>query len=148
MIKSTKRRLLHASPSMKAALIFFFFVILALLVPISTTSLDVSGILSAASIFYSILLGFYIAAAMAKLSRLKTLVATETGALVAIYHIVQLSLPHRLEETRESIDQYLIKRFDYEVDSYTEPTTKEFFHIFDVLKGAEGKSSGEAAGIN
>jgi len=148
MIKSAPKRFVHASPSLKAVLIFFFFVLLALWVPISTTSLDVGGVLSAASIFYSILLGFYIAAAMSNLSRLKTLVASETGALVAIFHMVKLSLPERLEDTRENIDQYLIKRFDYEVDTYTEPTTKEFFGIFDVLKKAEGKSAGESAGIN
>ena len=85
---------------------------------------------------------------MGNLSRLKTLVATETGALISMYYIVKLSLPDQLDTMRESINQYLIKRFDYEIDSYTEPTTHEFFHIFDVLKGADPKSAGEGAALN
>jgi hypothetical protein len=56
-------------------------------------------------------------------------------------------LPERLDEIRNSIDHYLIKRFDYEIDSYSQPTTKEFFDIFDILKGAEPKSAGEGAAM-
>ncbi|SRR5258708_1232637 len=147
MFKNLERRFIHLSAPLKAVLIFIAFIIITLIIPLEKTSLNVSGILSAASIFYSILLGFYIAAAMSNLSRLKTLVATETGALIAIFHLVKLALPEKLEEVRESIDKYLIKRFDYEVDSYVEPTTKEFFLIFDVLKGVNGKSGGESSSI-
>lgn len=149
MIKPLRKRFKHSSPSSKAFVIFVVFIALAFLVPIRETPIDGAGVLSATSIFYSILLGFYIAAAMANLSRLKSLVATETGALIGIYHIVKLALPERLDKTREAIDRYLIKRFDYEVENYTEPTTVEFFSIFDVLKGAKTKSEeGEGAAIN
>jgi hypothetical protein len=85
---------------------------------------------------------------MSNLSRLKTLVATETGALIAIYNIVKLALPNRIAEAKLAIDNYLIKRFDYEIDTYTEPTTEEFFKIFDVLKSADTKSEGEGAAVN
>ncbi len=148
MLTTLKKRFIHMSPSVKAFLVFAFFTALALFIPIQKVALDVNGVLAAASIFYSILLGFYIAAAMANLSRLKTLVATETGALIAIYNIVKLSLPQDADRTKNDIDQYLLKRFDYEVDSYTEPTTHEFFKIFEVLDGAEGKSQGQSAAIN
>jgi hypothetical protein len=147
MLSSIKKRFIHASPSAKAIIVLLFFVILALIIPIEKTGLNVVGVLSAAAIFYSILLGFYISAAMTNLSRLKTLVATETGALIAFYYLTKLSLPEKLDEVTEKIDTYLIKRFDYEVDTYTEPTTKEFFAIFDVLKDAEGKSAGESAAM-
>jgi len=124
------------------------FAIVAYLVPIRQASPEVPNVLAATAIFYSILIGFYIASAMTNLSRLKTLVATETGALIAIYHIVKLSLPERIKQVREAIDRYIIKRFDYEISDYTEPTTEEFYAIFDCLKGAKGKSDGEAAAIN
>ena len=147
MFKKIRLRFIHLSTTAKAAIIFLIFVSLAWIIPVQSTSLNVSGILSAASIFYSILLGFYIAAAMTNLSRLKTLVATETGGLIAVFNLVKTGLPKKLGQTREAIDKYLIKRFDYEIDAYAEPTTQEFFEIFDVLKGAAGKSGGEAAAI-
>ncbi|HUC96054.1 MAG TPA: hypothetical protein VMR16_00090 [Candidatus Saccharimonadales bacterium] len=148
MIKEYRNRIKHTSPSTKALLVFIFFVILVIFIPIVKPGTDVSGILSAAAIFYSILLGFYIAAAMGNLSRLKTLVSIETGALIAIYYIVKLSLPGKLDKTRDAIDKYVMKRFEYEVHDYTEPTTEEFFAIFDVLKGADTKTEGEGAAID
>jgi hypothetical protein len=138
----------HLHPAWKGLIVFAAFCLVAWLLPIQQAGPDVSNVLGATAIFYSILIGFYISSAMSNLSRLKTLVATETGALIAIYHIVKLSIPAKLDETRERIDKYIIKRFDYEVKDYPEPTTKEFFEIFDVLKGAKGKSDGESAAIN
>jgi len=134
-------------PAVKAVVIFSVFIMLALAIPELKTPINASGVLAAASVFYSILLGFYIAAAMTNLSRLKTLVAVETGALIAVYNIVKMALPERLDSTRDAIDDYLIKRFDYEVHNYDEPTTAEFFAIFNVLKGANPKSAGETAAL-
>jgi len=142
------KRFRHLSPAIKAVVVFIIFTILALSVPAFRAPINASGLLAAAAIFYSILLGFYIAAAMSNLSRLKTLVASETGALIAVFHIVQMSLPDRLESTREAIDTYLIKRFEYEVQNYTEPTEGDFFKIFEVLKGAEPKSTGDSSAVN
>ena len=141
-------RIKHTSAGSKAIVTLIIVGLLSLFFPISASPLDIGSLLGATSIFYSILLGFFISAAMANLSRLKTLTATETGGLVAVYHIVKLSLPDKVKETEEAIDKYLIKRFDYEVNTYTLPTTKEFFGIFDVLKGAETKSEGQGAALN
>lgn len=147
-MKHFLQRLKHTSAGTKAIATLIIVGLLAWFLPVSKSPLDVGSLLGATSIFYSILLGFYISAAMSNLSRLKTLAATETGALVAIYRIVKLSLPERLNQTVENIDRYLIKRFDYEINNYALPTTNEFFAIFDVLKGAKAKSDGEGAAIN
>lgn len=147
-MKHLFQRVKHSSAGAKAIVTLVIVTLLAFFLPISNSPLDIGSLLGATSIFYSILLGFYISAAMANLSRLKTLAATETGALVAIYRIVKLSLPERLPQTVNSIDTYLIKRFDYEINNYALPTTNEFFAIFDVLKGAKAKSDGEGAAIN
>jgi len=93
MAASLKQRYTHTSPAFKVVLAFIVIGVLAFFVPFRKFNLDVGSVLSATAIFYSILLGFFIAAAMANLSRLKTLVATETGALIAIERIVRLSLP-------------------------------------------------------
>lgn len=141
-------RFKHSSPGFKAITTFLTVSIVAYFLPIRELPLDVGNLLGATSIFYSILLGFYISAAMANLSRLKTLTATETGALIATHRIIKLSLPERAGETEEAIDKYLIKRFDYEVNEYAKPTTDEYFAIFNVLKGADTKSEGQGAALN
>lgn len=143
-----KYGLKHLHPGWKGLIVVTMLALLAYLVPVRQSPPDVSNVLNATAIFYSILIGFYISSAMANLSRLKTLVATETGALIAVYYIVKLSLPHREDEVKEAIDRYIIKRFDYEINDYPEPTTAEFFAVFDCLKGASGKSDGESAAIN
>jgi|GEM_PF-1711279 len=147
-MKNILLRFQHSSTGFKAILTIVVIGLLAYFLPVSQNPLDIGNLLAAASIFYSILLGFYISAAMSNLSRLKTLTATETGGLVGVWRIVKLSLPERLEQTTEAMDRYLIKRFDYEIHEYALPTTNEFFAIFDVLKGANGKSEGESAAIN
>ncbi len=136
------------SPATKAALTFVVFCTLSIILPVNKSILDVASVLGATSIFYSILLGFYISAAMSNLSRLKTLTATETGALIAIHRIIALSVPNKKDQVEKAIDKYLIKRFDYEINEYTEPTTDEYFAIFDVLKGAETESGGQGAALN
>lgn len=148
MLRLVRKRIKHSHPVIKAASTFIIITVLAFIVPIAKSSFDIGNVLSATSIFYSILLGFYIASSMANLSRLKTLVATETGALIAVYRLVFLSLPQKANQVKEAIDRYLIKRFDYEIDEYVEPTTKEYFEIFDILKDAKTKSEGEGAALN
>lgn len=147
-MKHLYNRFKHSSPGFKAIATFIFVSALAYFLPLRELPLDAGSLLGATSIFYSILLGFYISAAMANLSRLKTLTSTETGALIATHRIIKLSLPDRAHETEEAIDKYLIKRFDYEVNEYAKPTTDEYFAIFDVLKGANTKSDGEGAALN
>lgn len=142
------QRFKHASPGFKAIVTFILVSLLTYFLPLRQIPLDVGNLLGATSIFYSILLGFYISAAMSNLSRLKTLTATETGALIATHRIIKLSLPDKARETEEAIDKYLIKRFDYEVNEYAKPTTNEYFAIFDVLKGADTKSEGQGAALN
>ncbi len=138
----------HIHTTKKAAVVFAVVAVLAIFLPTLEIPLNIGNVLNATSIFYSVLLGFYIASAMTNLSRLKSLVAIETGGIISVYHLCKIALPNKLDTIRESIDRYLIKRFDYEVSDYTEPTTEEFFAIFDVLKGADPKSAGEVSAMN
>lgn len=147
-MKHLLKRFIHTSAGFKAMIVLVLVGLLAFFLPIRITPLDVGNLLGATSIFYSILLGFYISASMTNLSRLKTLTATETGALIATHRIIKLSLPDKVAETEEAIDKYLIKRFDYEVNEYAKPTTDEYFAIFNVLKDANTKSEGQGAALN
>ncbi len=146
-IKKIRHSVKHLNPIYKGIIIFIVLSGLAVVLPVKTDVLDASTVLGATSIFYSILLGFYIASAMTNLAQLKTLTASETGVLIAIHRIVKLSLPEKEEQTKKRIDEYLVKRFQYEISDYVGPTTEEFYTIFDCLKGANGKSDGEGAAI-
>jgi len=138
---------MHIATTKKAALIFGLIVILVFALPILNIPVNVSNILSATAIFYSILLGFFIAAAMANLTRLKSLVASETGGLMSVYHSVRVAAPEKAEHVRWLIDQYLIKRFDYEISDYTEFTNKEYFAIFDILGELNPHETGKQAAL-
>lgn len=146
--RKVKHSVKHLNPIYKGMIIFILLTIAAIFLPSKPDSIDVATVLGSTAIFYSILLGFYIASAMTNLARLKTLTASETGALIAIDKIIELSLPEKSKETKVKIDTYLVKRFQYEIGGYVEPTTNEFYSIFDVLKGAKAKSDGEGAAIN
>lgn len=147
-MKKLKTYITHLSPVIKSTLVFIIILTLSLVMSPVDSQVDVGTVLAAGSIFYSILLAFFISAAMANLNRLKSLVATETGALIAVYNIVKISLLDRVDETRKLIDKYLVKRFQYEIDEYTDRTREEFYSIFKVLKNANGKSDGENSAIN
>jgi hypothetical protein len=141
-------KLRHVSIATKVTLITLIITIAALLIPVRTTPTYATGVLGATAIFYSILIGFFTTSAMTNLSRLKTLVAIETGGLIAVYHIVRQALPERVTSFKTAVDNYLIKRFDYEVENYTEPTEAEFFNIFAVIHGANTDNQGDAAAMN
>ena len=147
-VRKVKHSVKHLNPIYKGMIIFILLTIAAIFLPSKPDAIDVATVLGSTAIFYSILLGFYIASAMTNLARLKTLTASETGALIAIDKIIELSLPEKSKETKSKIDTYLVKRFQYEINDYVEPTTNEFYSIFDVLKGAKANSDGEGAAIN
>lgn len=113
-------------------LIFFF--ILSGIAFFVHFSFDFSAILSSASFLFSILVGFFIASAMGNFSRLKTLISQEAGGLIAIYRLTALVDSELSKKIADLIDNYIIARFDWELENYVEKTDKEFFAIFDVLK--------------
>jgi hypothetical protein len=137
----------HIKTTKKAIWIFTTLTLLAFIFQTLDIPLNVSSILSATSIFYSILLGFFIAAAMANLSRLKSLVAQETGGLISLYNLVRVAAPEKITDVRGKIDTYIIKRFDYEISDYNEHTSKEYFAIFDVLGEVNPQETGKQAAL-
>ena len=147
-VKKIKHSVKHSKPVVKAVVAFLILLVLAYFLPIYNLADNIVAVLGSAAIFYSILLGFYISSSMANLIRLKTLTASETGALIAIYKMIEIVAPDKKESTKEKIDLYIVKRFQYEVDNYVEPTTKEFYEIFNEFKGITPKSEGELALLN
>lgn len=129
-----KKKIIHINTTTKATVVFIVFLILVFAIPVKKVAVDVSGLLTAAAIFYSILVGFFFSSAMANLNRLKTLVAEETGALITLYYAALQEFPERTEDVKVAIDRYVIKRFDYEIHNYGPATIKEFFGIFEAFK--------------
>ena len=145
--QTKKKRIIYLTTAAKGLLVFIFFLLLVFIIPVRKVSIDINSLLTSAAIFYSILVGFFFSSAMADLNRLKTLVAEETGALITIYYATLQSFPERVDAVKTAIDQYIIKRFDYEINNYTEPTTKNFFAIFAVFKDIKLNSDGDSTAL-
>ncbi len=103
---------------------------------------DMSKILSSSSTLFSILVGFFIASAMANFLRLKTLISTEIGALYSIYRFSTLMNKGLGKEVREVIDRYVTASFDWELENYVENTQKEFEKITDLFSGKNANPKG------
>jgi len=111
---------------------------------------DMSKILSSSSTLFSILVGFFIASAMANFLRLKTLISTEIGALYSIYKFSTLMSKSLGKEVKDAIDKYVTSSFDWELENYVENTQKEFEKISDIFasKNANPKGAKEQQILN
>jgi len=97
-------------------------------------SYDFSAIFTTSSFLFSILIGFFISSAMNNFTSLKSLVSQETGGLVALYRLVLMIDTKLGIKIGDTIEKYIIARFDWELENYIDNTGKEFYKIFDVLK--------------
>ncbi|MFN6992518.1 MAG: hypothetical protein ACK4MM_07355, partial [Fervidobacterium sp.] len=91
---------------------------------------DLWNVFSASSVFLSIILGFFLASATSNLSRLKTLIAQECGILITLHNFISEFDPKIKERIGNLIDNYIIKRFDWELENYVENTEDDIENIY------------------
>ncbi len=103
--------------------------VLPFVAPIYRVQFDVATTVTVVSLFFAILVGFFIAGATSNYLRLQTLIATEDGCLLAIYNFTKLIAPERLEKVCEAIDQYLIAVVEFDQLEYAAQTRKEMWKI-------------------
>jgi len=115
----------------KTLIVFAVFTFIYLSLDIRVPIWD---IFTASTVFFSIIFGFFLSSALSNLSRLKTLVASECGILIAFHDFISIVNRELKEEVANLIDKYIIARFDWELENYVENTEKEFSDIFDVLE--------------
>lgn len=140
---STTRKLLRIASKtrVKAVGSLIFFTILTAVVPKSALVLDISNLLVVSTVLLAILFGFYIAATFANYTRLQSLIAEETGKLIALSNTIRSVEPTFAAEMDNAIDRYLISSFDVELLSTVEHTRKEFNEMIAVTDKIKNKDT-------
>lgn len=104
----------------------------AFITPLFRFDFDVSSIVTIASLLFTILVGFFIAAATSNYLTLQSLIANEDAGLIAIYNYCKVIAPEMLSKLVDIIDIYAIAALSFELTEYINCTQSEF----DVLSKA------------
>lgn len=99
---------------------------------------DDSGmLLTAVSLLFAILVGFFIATTTSNYLRLQTLIADANAGLISIYNLMRGIDADKLPQLSQAIDDYMIASLDYELLDYTNKTKKEFNEVMRIANTAE-----------
>ena len=99
---------------------------MALFLPFFSLQFDANTILTSVALLFTILIGFFIAAATSNYLRLQSLISSEDAQLITIFEIVTAVQPSAQKEIAELIDKYMIAILDFDLLGYTSSTMKEF----------------------
>ena len=146
---SLTKRLLRIASSIrfKTSISLLFFTLLIIILPKNILALDISNLLVVGTVLLAILFGFYIAATFANYTKLQSLIAEETGRLIALSNTIKSIEPTLSKEMDDAIDKYLIAGFDFELITAVENTWKEFNHITKITDKIENKDTNTFATI-
>ncbi len=99
---------------------------------------DDSGILlTAVSLLFAILVGFFIATTTSNYLRLQTLIADANAGLISLSNLIKGIEPSKKPSIEQAIDEYMIAVLDFELLDYTEKTRKEFNQVLKIADGTE-----------
>ncbi|MEK7135419.1 MAG: hypothetical protein AAB780_01810 [Patescibacteria group bacterium] len=98
---------------------------------------DNSTLLTAVSLLFAILVGFFIATATSNYLRLQTLIADANAGLVSLYNLVRNIEPSKEPQIGDAIDNYMIAALDYELLDYTEKTKGELNEVMKIVHAVE-----------
>lgn len=122
---------------MKKIFLNFIIPILLLLTvsltPIYKTNIDVSTTITVVSLLFAILVGFFIANASQNYLRLQSLISSEDGSLISLFNLCKLIDKKSLDKVTDSIDNYVISTFDFNLENYIEKTNQEFQQVVNSI---------------
>lgn len=99
---------------------------------------DDSGILlTAVSLLFAILVGFFIATTTSNYLRLQTLIADANAGLISLFNLVKGIEPNKKPLIEQAIDEYMIAALDFELLDYTDKTKKEFNQVIKIADETE-----------
>lgn len=108
------------------------FILLLFVVPFNFLNVDIANLLTATTVLFGILAGFFIAATLTNYFRLQSLIATETAKLISLRNFCIALEPELKKEMDEALDKYIISAFDFELINYIDQTWKEFNNIIKI----------------
>lgn len=113
------------------------FLVLTFLVPLYTLKIDVGTFLTIFSLIFTILVGFFIAAATSNYLRLQSLVSQEDAGLISIFNLCKIIQPSKLEQVTKAIDEYAVASLNYKIEDYVDRTEQEFNYLTEVVSGID-----------
>lgn len=116
---------------------------LPLLFPVYRAAFDVSTLLTAVSLVFAILVGFFIAAATTNYLRLQSLIADEDSALISIFYLGRIIQPSIIPGLKKLIDDYATSALDFELSEYVERTKNQFGALLSFLDNISPKGGKE-----
>lgn len=122
----------------------YIFQIILLIAPFVLPDIqlrDENGmLLTAVSLLFAILVGFFVATTTSNYLRLQTLIADSNAGLISIYKLIKGIEPKKKKLIEDAIDNYMIAVLDFEFLDYTDETKKEFNQIMKIADTTEPKN--------
>lgn len=103
---------------------------------------DVNTILTVVVFLFTILAGFFIAAATSNYLRLQTLIADLNGGMISIFNLTKLIAPNSKERVADAVDKYIISTLDYDLLDFAGDTMKDFEKVVSVIDEVRPENSG------
>ena len=124
---------------MKANYIFFaslfIFTTLLFLLPIGFISSDLgNAILTISTFLFGIMAGFYIVITTTDYNSVKSILASETAALISLYQNVLIYDKQSAEKLSLLIDEYVRNTLNYEIINYVRNTHRQFQNIQSAVR--------------
>ena len=124
---------------MKANYIFFaslfIFTTLLFLLPIGFISSDLgNAILTISTFLFGIMAGFYIVITTTDYNSVKSILASETAAMISLYQNVLIYDKQSAEKLSLLIDEYVRNALNYEIIDYVRNTHRQFQNIQSAVR--------------
>lgn len=110
-----------------------YFLALSFTLPFFDFSFDIATFLTATSLIFAILAGFFFAAATSNYLRLQTLISEINAGFIGLYAIARVIDRAKAEMLSEKIDAYMMADLDYELLDFDMVASYEFKEIVRVI---------------
>ncbi|MBS3094945.1 hypothetical protein J4474_04725 [Candidatus Pacearchaeota archaeon] len=124
------------------ALVLVVLIVLLFLIPANFMQSDISNLFTATTVVWAIIVGFFMAAALANYSTLQSLISSETAGLISLSYFVKFIDPLLSKKVNEEIDNYVIRAFDFELSDYIDKTRADFDNILKAAYETKNKNTG------
>ena len=114
-------------------------------IPLFTLDIKSGDYLSAVVFVFSVLSGFFLAAATSNYLRLQTLISQEDSLIVSLIRLAKKVNSKRFSAVANKIDAYVVAILDFDLLGYAEKTKKEFYEMIDAIDSLKADTnSGES----
>lgn len=110
-------------------------------IPLFNLTFDVGSILTVISVLFTILAGFFIAAATSNYLRLQTLITSLNASMISMFDLARIIDPASKEKVADAIDEYMISALDYDLLDFASKTEDELQKVVAVVDKIKPKNN-------